>query len=65
MNLTKFEKAVYVGIPWALGMILIICGIISKGAASMRVLAMCTGFICMSLWCLCSLVAKVVQAREK
>ena len=64
MGLTKFEKLTYVGGPWFFGIVIIICGIIVSIANPERlrgILLICSGLICMSLYCVCALLAKIIK----
>lgn len=63
----NFERLVLVGIPWFFGIILLIAGIllsILSEQPSISTLLICTGLICMSLYCVCSLLAKIVQINS-
>ena len=66
MGLTKFEKLSYVGGPWFFGIVLILCGLyMSKISADKfhALLIICIGLICMALYCVCGLLAKIVESR--
>lgn len=63
----KFEKLVYVGCPWFFGMVLIVCGLIIQGGTQTKLyglLLICTGLICTSIYCVCSLLAKIVERKK-
>jgi len=67
MNLTRFEKLVLLGCPWLFGTILIISGILTAGSGIGKlcsVLLICSGFICMSLYCVCALIIKLIEKRQ-
>ena len=67
MSLTKFEKLVYVGCPWFFSVVMIVCGIIVTKINPKildGVLLMCSGLICMSLFCVCALLAKIITSRK-
>jgi uncharacterized membrane protein YesL len=66
MSLTKFEKINYIGGPFLFGIVLIVCGIIitnTNPGVVHGILLICTGLLCMSLYCVCALLAKIVAAR--
>lgn len=67
MSLTKFEKLIYVGCPWLFGIVTIISGIIVTRANPERLhgmLLICSGLICMSLFCICALLTKIITSRK-
>lgn len=60
----KFEKLVYVGCPWVFGMILIVCGLIVQRGPQAKLhglLLICAALICISIYCVCSLLLKIVE----
>jgi len=64
--MTKLEKVIYVGCPWFFGVVLIICGLLVKFVSQATLeglMLICTGVICMSLCCLSSLLAKIVESK--
>ena len=66
MSLTKLEKISYVGGPWFFGVTLIICGIIVTNinpASFQGVLLICSGLLCMSIYCVCALLAKIISSK--
>ncbi len=63
----KFEKLVYVGCPWFFGVVLITCGLIVQSGTQTKLhglLLICTGLICMSIYCVCSLLAKSIENKS-
>jgi len=64
--MSKFEKLVYVGCPWFFGMVLVVVALLN--ASEMEdinvLLAICSGLICMSLFCVCSLLVKIVENKK-
>jgi len=67
MSLKKSEKLSYVGGPFLFSIVLIICGIIVSKAAPERlhgIVLICSGLICMSLYCVCGLLAKMVDSGK-
>ena len=61
MTLSKCERAIYVGAPWLFGVVLTITGIIATAARPQElhgILLICSGLVCTSLFCACSLLAK-------
>jgi len=65
--MTKFEKLVYVGCPWFFGVVLIACGLIistNPQAKLHGLLLKCTGLICMSFYCVCSILVKIVENKK-
>ena len=66
MKLTKIEKLVYVGCSWFFGMVMIISGMITSRANPLSlhgVILICSGLICMSLYCVCALIAKSTDEK--
>lgn len=64
--MTKIEKLVYVGCPWLFGMILVLCGIYLSFATIRKFIAFLAigfGLICMSLYCVCALLAKMTEKK--
>ena len=62
--MSKFEKLVYVGCPWLFGVVMVVTGIMGMRTLSSiwySLMLICTGFICMSMYCICSLLAKLVD----
>lgn len=67
MGLTKLEKLVYIGCPWFFGIVLIICGIFVasyRADTLIGMLLICSGLICMSLYCVAALLAKVIEVKK-
>lgn len=63
-KLTKFEKIVLVGSPWFFGVVSIASGLYTaynNGAKLISLLLIVTGFICISLYCIASLLAKILE----
>lgn len=65
--MTKFEKIVYVGCPWLFGMVMIINGVylgfaVPKSLAGLASVGL--GLTCVSLYCVCSLLAKLVETKK-
>jgi predicted benzoate:H+ symporter BenE len=81
MALTPLEKTVYVGAPWVFGVVLTLSGIVatlsnivSTVPRTEQVIAtsqlhgialICSGLICTSLFCLCSIVIKNMETKEQ
>ena len=66
MSLSKFEKKVLVGCPWFFGITSVISGlyVASKNINSLHWLLMgSTGLICMSLYCVCALLVKIIESK--
>ena len=66
MSLTKFDKTVLVGCPWLFGLILTLSGtIISfyRPQLLRGIILIGSGLICMSLYCICSLLVKIIEAK--
>ena len=64
MGLTKFEKIVYQGCPWFFSVVMVACGIIVSSAKpdeTQGVILICAGLICMSLYCISSLLVKLIE----
>ena len=64
--MTKFEKLTLVGAPWFFGIVMTVCGAIVQIAAPDRLhgmLLICSGLICMSIYCVCSLLAKIIESK--
>ena len=63
----KFEKLVYVGCPWFFGAVLTVCGLIVQNGNQTKLdglLLICTGLICMSIYCVCSILAKIIENKK-
>ena len=66
MKLTKLEKLVYVGCSWFFGMVMIVSGMIAIRANPVSIrgtVLICSGLICMSLYCICALLAKSIDEK--
>ena len=64
MSLNKVERITYVGCPWFFSMVLLVCGIIVSYFASASLqgtILLCAGLICMSLYCVCALLSKLLN----
>lgn len=64
--MTKFEKLVYVGCPWLFGTVMVISGLyisFTKPAKLIGILMSGFGLICMSLYCICALLVKIIEAK--
>lgn len=64
MRLSKMDKLVYVGAPWFFGVILTVLGIyVSKIAPEKLhgIIMICTGLVCVSLYCVCALLSKIAE----
>ena len=61
--MSKFEKLVYVGCPWFFGMVLVVVALLNASEMETDVLLV-GGFICMSLFCVCSLLLKIVENKK-
>ena len=67
MRLTRLERISYVGGPWFLGIALIVCGIIVANADPAKlhgILLICTGLLCMCLYSVCALLARIIIAKS-
>lgn len=64
--MSKFEKLVYVGCPWFFGMVLVVVALlnVSEMETTNFVLMTSSGLICMSLFCVCSLLVKIVENKQ-
>lgn len=65
--MSKLEKLVYVGCPWVFGAVLIVCGLIiliNPQTKLHGLMAICTGFVCMSIYCVCSILVKIVEGKK-
>jgi len=64
--MSKFEKLVYAGCPFFFGMVLVVVALLN--ASEMEdinvLLVICSGLICMSLFCVCSLLVKIVENKK-
>lgn len=63
----KFERMVFVACPGIFGAVLIVVGlmVVFKPQAKMLgLLAMCAGFICSSIFCVCSLLAEIIEKKK-
>ena len=60
--MSKLDKLALVGSPWFFGVVLIICAFIVRGDEFL--LLVCTGLICMSLFCVCSLLLKIIENKK-
>ena len=58
--MSKFEKLVYVGCPWFFGMVLVVVALLNT--SEMETVG--SGMICMSLFCVCSLLVKLVENKK-
>lgn len=66
MSLKKSDKLSYVGAPFFFGMVLVICGTYISLTFPERlhgILLICSGLICMSLYCVCALLAKIIEKK--
>lgn len=62
MKLSKLEKITYVGCPWLFGVIYVIVALLTKSKDTLAtVIIGGTGLILISLFCVCSLLAKIVD----
>ncbi|MBU1262125.1 hypothetical protein KKG61_05290 [bacterium] len=64
----EFEKIVLIGCPWLFGVVLATCGIYVGFKNPERlhgILMGCSGLICMSIYCLCSLVSKLIAKNKE
>ena len=64
--MSTFEKLVYVGCPWFFGMVLVVVALLnaSEMETTNVLLVICSGLICMSLFCVCSLLVKIVENKK-
>ena len=64
--MSKFEKLVYVGCPWFFGMVLVVVALLnaSEMETANVLLVVCSGLICMSLFCVCSLLVKIIENKQ-
>ena len=66
MKLTKLEQISCLIAPCFFGIVLIICGIIVTYKDPIRIhgiMLVCSGLICMSLYCVCLLLAKIIDKK--
>ena len=64
--LSKFDKFVYVGCPWFFGVVLTTSGVFlpRTGDEKMYVLLLISaGLICVSLYCVCALLVKLIEKK--
>jgi galactitol-specific phosphotransferase system IIC component len=62
--MSKIEKLLNVGTPFFFGMVLIVCGLIMRSSPEKTLyalMAICTGFICLSICCVCSILIKILE----
>ena len=67
MNMTKLEKLVYIGCPWLFAMVMITSGIYLGFTSNYKFagfFAAGFGFICMSLYCVCALLGKIIEKKQ-
>ncbi|MFH1654518.1 MAG: hypothetical protein ABIE74_10775 [Pseudomonadota bacterium] len=67
MNLSKHDKLIYLGAPWLFGIVLILAGIVVSYTNPYRLhgmLMVCTGMICMSIYCVCGLITKATGRKD-
>lgn len=66
MKLSRFEKIVYMGCPWLFGVVAIAGGgilTVTRPHELQGVILASSGLICMSLVCVCALLARLVGSR--
>ena len=62
----RLEKLIYIGCPWIFGIVLIIAGLFVLVNAPEQLhglLLICTGLLCMSLYCVCSILSRIVEKK--
>lgn len=69
MKLSKFEKLVYAGSPWFFGIVLTITGTYTSlknpDIDLYSIIMIAGGLICISLYCVCSLLIKLIEDKLK
>ena len=66
MGLTKLERLIFLGCPWLFGMVMVISGIALRRSSTdklLSILLVCSGLVCMSLYCVCALIVKIIEKR--
>ena len=62
MKLSKLEKLTYVGCPWLFGVVFVIVGALSGSSSALnRLLCSASGLLFISLFCICSLLLKLIE----
>lgn len=67
MKLTKLEKLSYVGAPWFFGIVMTVVGNIVANANPKGlhgIVLISAGLICMSLFCVCALLVKIIPSDK-
>jgi hypothetical protein len=62
----KLEKLIYIGCPWFFGIVLIVSGLVVEFNVPEQIhglLLICTGLICMSLYCVCSILSRIADKK--
>lgn len=60
----KTEKLILVGYPFFLGLFCVICGTIASLSHPEKLqgaILICTGIICISVYCVCSILARIAE----
>ncbi|MFH1578130.1 MAG: hypothetical protein ABIC18_03555 [Candidatus Omnitrophota bacterium] len=66
MSLTKLDRFSYVICPLLFALVMIISGIFTTNVDPTRphgVILICAGLLGMSLYCICGLLAKIIDAK--
>lgn len=64
--MSRLEKIIYVGCPFIFGIVMIIGGIYLRFKSSYNfagVFAVGFGLICISLYCICALLVKLIEKK--
>ncbi|MFC1658714.1 hypothetical protein ACFL1D_04935 [Candidatus Omnitrophota bacterium] len=64
MILTRVEKILYAGLPWFFGTVMLVSGILVNNVDPVSingVILACAGLLCMSLYCICVLLLKLIE----
>jgi len=62
----KLEKLIFIGCPWFFGIILIVLGLVVQVNTPEQLhglLLICTGLLCMSLYCVCSILSRIAEKK--
>ncbi|MBD3264737.1 MAG: hypothetical protein GF375_06515 [Candidatus Omnitrophica bacterium] len=66
MKLSLLEKVTFILVPWFFGIFLSLCAVIlsfTRGDPMATIIFICSGFIVISLYCVCSLLAKIIEKQ--
>jgi galactitol-specific phosphotransferase system IIC component len=62
----RLEKLIFIGCPWFFSIVLIVLGLIVQVNVPEQLhglLLICTGLICMSLYCVCSILSRIAEKK--